>query len=96
MTGEGIAALRDAILTLATGGAAASAGARLTNLRHRDAVARAHADLLRALAATGSATPHEMLLLDLYEALHALDELTGQTTADDILHRIFSSFCIGK
>ncbi len=96
VTGEGIAALRDAILTLATGGAAASAGARLTNLRHRDAVARAHADLLRALAATASATPHEMLLLDLYGALHALDELTGQTTADDILHRIFSSFCIGK
>jgi tRNA modification GTPase len=37
-----------------------------------------------------------MLLLDLYEALRSLDELTGQTTADDVLNLIFSSFCIGK
>jgi tRNA modification GTPase len=37
-----------------------------------------------------------MLLLDLYAALHALDTLTGSTTADDILHLIFSKFCIGK
>ncbi|HEY9138128.1 MAG TPA: tRNA uridine-5-carboxymethylaminomethyl(34) synthesis GTPase MnmE, partial [Terriglobus sp.] len=41
-------------------------------------------------------TPHEMVLLDLYECLRALDSLTGQTTADDVLNRIFSSFCIGK
>jgi tRNA modification GTPase len=40
--------------------------------------------------------PHEMLLLDLYSALRSLDALTGDTTADDILNLIFSSFCIGK
>jgi tRNA modification GTPase len=37
-----------------------------------------------------------MLLLDLYEALHALDSVTGTTTTDDILNVIFSKFCIGK
>jgi tRNA modification GTPase len=37
-----------------------------------------------------------MLLLDLYRALESLDGLTGATTADDILNRIFSTFCIGK
>jgi tRNA modification GTPase len=37
-----------------------------------------------------------MILLDLYEALHALDALTGATTSDDILDLIFSKFCIGK
>jgi tRNA modification GTPase len=37
-----------------------------------------------------------MLLLDLYRALWALDSLTGQTTPDDILNLIFSTFCIGK
>jgi len=41
-------------------------------------------------------TPHEMILLDLYSAPRALDEITGSTTADDILNRIFSTFCIGK
>jgi tRNA modification GTPase len=37
-----------------------------------------------------------MILLDLYNALRPLDEITGATTADDILNLIFSSFCIGK
>jgi tRNA modification GTPase len=37
-----------------------------------------------------------MILLDLYRALGALDSLTGQTTPDDILNLIFSTFCIGK
>jgi tRNA modification GTPase len=37
-----------------------------------------------------------MILLDLYRALWALDSLTGQTTSDDILAQIFSTFCIGK
>jgi tRNA modification GTPase len=37
-----------------------------------------------------------MLLLDLYGALRQLDSLTGETTAEDILNRIFSTFCIGK
>ncbi len=96
VTGDGIPALRQAILALATGGVSARAGATLTNLRHHEAVARAHASLQQAKRATQAQTPHEMLLLDLYEALRALDELTGQTTADDILHRIFSTFCIGK
>jgi tRNA modification GTPase len=37
-----------------------------------------------------------MVLLDLYRTLWALDSLTGQTTPDDVLNLIFSTFCIGK
>ena len=37
-----------------------------------------------------------MLLLDLYNALRPLDDITGATTSDDILGLIFSTFCIGK
>jgi tRNA modification GTPase len=55
---------------------------------------------LAALAAASSAVtnkvPHEMLLLDLYNALRPLDAVTGATTTDDILNLIFSTFCIGK
>ena len=40
--------------------------------------------------------PHEMIMIDLYSALRPLDAITGETTADDILNLIFSSFCIGK
>jgi tRNA modification GTPase len=50
----------------------------------------------QARTATSIGIPHEMLLLDLYAALRPIDAITGATTADDILNRIFSTFCIGK
>ena len=95
LTGQGIAALREKILALATGGAAAEPGI-LTNLRQHQAVSTAQSALADAMKASSAGIPHEMILLDLYRALWALDSLTGQTTPDDILHLIFSSFCIGK
>ena len=96
-TGEGMDRLREEVLKLARGEANENTnGATLTNLRQRDAVSRALTALQSARAATANNTPHEMLLLDLYEALRALDDLSGQTTADDVLNLIFSSFCIGK
>jgi len=55
-----------------------------------------HLILPDAIKAGENDTPHEMLLLDLYSALHALDEITGATTNDDILNVIFGKFCIGK
>jgi len=95
LTGEGIPALRERILSLATGGAAAESG-MLTSLRHQQAIAAALTALADAAKANTEAIPHEMILLDLYRALGALDSLTGQTTTDDILNLIFSTFCIGK
>ncbi|MGA9070683.1 MAG: tRNA uridine-5-carboxymethylaminomethyl(34) synthesis GTPase MnmE [Terracidiphilus sp.] len=95
LTGEGIPALREHILALATGGAAAEPG-MLTTLRHQQAIATTLAALAEASQANAAGIPHEMLLLDLYRALWALDSLTGQTTSDDILNLIFSTFCIGK
>jgi len=95
ITGAGIAELRQQILQMA-GASGAASGATLTNLRQRDAVAQAMESLQRADAAAALHTPQEMVLLDLYEALRALDTLTGQTTPDDVLNQIFSTFCIGK
>jgi tRNA modification GTPase len=95
LTGEGIPALRERILSLATGGAAAEPG-MLTSLRHQQAIAASLAALADAAKANAASIPHEMILLDLYRALGALDSLTGQTTSDDILNLIFSTFCIGK
>jgi tRNA modification GTPase len=95
LTGEGIPELRERILALATGGAASEPG-MLTSLRHHQSVATALSALGDAAEANGNGIPHEMILLDLYRALWALDSLTGQTTSDDILNLIFSTFCIGK
>lgn len=95
LTGEGIQALRARLIELATGGAASEPG-MLTNLRQHQAVATALSALADAAQANGKGIPHEMILLDLYRALWALDSLTGQTTPDDVLNLIFSTFCIGK
>ncbi len=95
LTGEGIAQLREKILQLATGGAAAEPGL-LTNLRQQQAIVTARTALQDSFRANETRIPHEMILLDLYRALWALDSLTGQTTPDDILNLIFSTFCIGK
>jgi len=95
LTGEGIPELREKILALATGGASAEPGP-LTSLRQHQAIVAALAAFSDATEANAGAIPHEMILLDLYRALTALDSLTGQTTSDDILNLIFSTFCIGK
>jgi tRNA modification GTPase len=96
-TGEGVEALREAILAAVGHGTAEDLELPfVTSLRQAE-LFRATAEALgRAREATALAIPHEMLLLDLYEALLGLDAITGATTADDILNRIFSTFCIGK
>ena len=97
LTGEGLDTLRRHLEKLAGGSlAAAPESALLTNLRQHTAVAAAHAAIEAALQAAAHSLPHELLLLDLYRTLTALDELTGSTTPDDILNLIFSTFCIGK
>jgi tRNA modification GTPase len=97
LTGEGLPALRAEIMRLAGGDSAAHIETGLlTNLRHQKLVNEALGALQSARSAIANEVPHEMLLLDLYNALRPLDEITGATTTDDILHLIFSSFCIGK
>jgi tRNA modification GTPase len=96
-TGEGIFELRNEILRHVGG----DAGIQLetgfiTNLRHQERVRESLTALAAAKAAVELKVPHEMLLLDLYNALRPLDEITGATTTDDILNLIFSTFCIGK
>jgi tRNA modification GTPase len=96
LTGEGLGALRAALAEVVRNPAGESESGMLTTLRHFEAVSGANDSLGAAREAVAARTPHEMLLLDLYSALRQLDGLTGETTADDILNRIFSTFCIGK
>jgi tRNA modification GTPase len=97
LTGEGIPELRAEILRQIGGEAGAQAEAGfLTNVRHQGLVQDSLAALEAAAGAVGAKIPHEMLLLDLYNALRPLDAITGATTTDDILNLIFSTFCIGK
>jgi tRNA modification GTPase len=97
LTGEGIPRLRKEILKQVGGEAGAQfESGFLTNARHRSLVAQSLQALRAADEAVAHDIPHEMVLLDLYNALRPLDEITGTTTTDDILNLIFSTFCIGK
>jgi len=97
LTGEGIDLLRQEILSQISGhsGAEHETGF-LTNVRHQRLVEESIASLDAARLAVQRKIPHEMIMLDLYGALRPLDAITGETTTDDILNLIFSSFCIGK
>jgi tRNA modification GTPase len=68
----------------------------VTNLRQQGAIVAALGAMEAAKRGLSEGMPHEMLLLDLHEALGALDGLTGTTSTEEILGVIFGSFCIGK
>ncbi|HEV2494209.1 MAG TPA: tRNA uridine-5-carboxymethylaminomethyl(34) synthesis GTPase MnmE [Terriglobia bacterium] len=97
LTGDGLAELRTKILEIAAPSRGlALDGQFITNLRHQQLIQQSLESLARARSAAVQKVPHEMLLLDLYDALHSLDVLTGATTVEDVLGVIFSTFCVGK
>jgi len=97
LTGEGIDALREAIFrAVAPANGVEQEAGFITSLRHARLLRESLEYLKKARGAVALKIPHEMLLLDLYGALRPIDAITGATTADDILNRIFSTFCIGK
>jgi tRNA modification GTPase len=97
LTGIGIKELRAAIMeVIAPPGKLEQEDGFITSLRHEQLLQESGEALAQARTATSIGIPHEMILLDLYAALRPIDAITGATTADDILNRIFSTFCIGK
>ena len=93
ISGQGIESLRDKIVPVAS---REQESGFITSLRHEQLLRESIEALQQAGKAAELGIPHEMLLLDLYAALRPIDAITGATTADDILNRIFSTFCIGK
>ncbi len=76
--------------------APAGEGAVIARARHREALARAREALGRARGAAQAGMSHEFIALDLRLALDGLGELVGHVSVDDVLHRIFAEFCVGK
>lgn len=93
-TGEGLAALR-AHLQAAIGYSPTDTGAVSARARHLEALTRARA-ALDAACTLLAARRGELVAEELRLAQRALGEITGEFTSDDLLGRIFGSFCIGK
>jgi tRNA modification GTPase len=73
-----------------------SADVIITGARQQDALDRTAVAVSAARQGISNSSAPELIAVDLRSALQALGEITGETTADDILDRIFASFCIGK
>ena len=95
-TGAGLDRLIDAIAVTLNASEPLRDQPQITNTRHIVLLERARAAIERATTALEDEVPEEFPLLDLQEAAHALQEITGQRTSDDLLHHIFARFCIGK
>jgi tRNA modification GTPase len=68
----------------------------VSHARHRDILLKSSAALAQFNTNRLAGLPLELLSLDLRSALLSLGEVTGETTTDEVLDAIFSSFCIGK
>jgi tRNA modification GTPase len=68
----------------------------ITNMRHKLALEKALSNIQRAKENVAGGMSPEFPAFDLREALDNLDEITGKKIDDEILDKIFSSFCIGK
>ncbi|MBS0974391.1 tRNA uridine-5-carboxymethylaminomethyl(34) synthesis GTPase MnmE [Serratia rubidaea] len=94
-TGDGIEVLRDH-LKQSMGFSSNMEGGFLARRRHLQALELAAQHLLQGHEQLVSAYAGELLAEELRQAQLALSEITGEFTSDDLLGRIFSSFCIGK
>lgn len=97
VTGDGLAALVDAIVARVRSGASGGADSLAAiNARHQACLQRARESLEAAIARFDAGEAPEFVSLDLRAALDAAGEVVGAVDADDILGRIFGTFCIGK
>jgi tRNA modification GTPase len=95
-TGNGLDALCTEIIKPFTAGYLDESGFVITNARHYDLLRRTGESLQAAQSLIRENVTEELILANLYESLRFLGEITGETTPEDILSQIFSSFCIGK
>ncbi len=102
LTGEGIDVLRARLHALAVAGgtnprtADRTGGEVVTNARHVAAIQRAREAITRGSEVVSAGLPDDLLAADLRASVAALGEITGETVGEDVLSRVFRTFCIGK
>jgi tRNA modification GTPase len=96
ITGEGIDAFRAEADRRAFGDAGDAGSGIALNARHVDAIHQGIEALRRAADLLEHPVSDELIALELREALDALGAVSGRVTSDDVLGRIFSTFCVGK
>ena len=106
-TGAGLVELRAAMRAALDVAEPLRDAPAVTNVRHETLLRQARESIARAVEnvqeagpstapRTGESASEELVLADIAEARHALEEITGRRTSEDVLRRIFERFCIGK
>lgn len=95
-TGQGIEDLENAIVEPFQVEETNSSGFLVTDARHHDLLRRAKDDIENSIQLLDQRMSEEIVLIGLHNGIRYLGEITGETTTEDMLTRIFSTFCIGK
>lgn len=97
VTGEGLEEIRRAMSRILGTGQGTTSGEEIfINLRHEKLLKEASLSLKIASEAFASKTPPELISVDLRTALASIGQIIGVATNEDVLDRLFATFCIGK
>ncbi|HZE73526.1 MAG TPA: tRNA uridine-5-carboxymethylaminomethyl(34) synthesis GTPase MnmE [Pyrinomonadaceae bacterium] len=96
LRGDGLDKLGQAIVDQVAGSHEVNEGFLVTDARHFDLLNKSSEQVQAALKLIESRASEELILVGLHNALALVGSITGETTSEDILSEIFSTFCIGK
>lgn len=97
VTGKGLEALKDAVKASVWSGEIRSEMLQvMINSRHQDALKRARGATAMAIEGLRADQNLELIAMELRIAVHAIGEIVGKASTEDLLDSIFSQFCIGK
>jgi tRNA modification GTPase len=95
-TGEGLDELQKAIIEPFHPQNAEPSGFLVSDARHNDLLLRAQSEIESSMVLLDQKMSEEIVLIGLHNSIRFLGQITGETTTEDMLTRIFSTFCIGK
>lgn len=95
-TGEGLDNLRNVIVAPFISQNFENSGFLVSDARHHDLLVRTGIEIESSIDLINRQMSEEIVLIGLHNALKFLGQITGETTTEDMLTRIFSTFCIGK
>ena len=95
-TGAGLDELQKAIIAPFAAQEIDNSGFLISDARHNDLLLRTKSEIETSLHLIDEKMSEEIILIGLHNALRYLGQITGETTTEDMLTRIFSTFCIGK
>ena len=95
-TGAGLDVLQKAIVAPFTPQDVETSGFLISDARHYDLLIRTQNEIENSINLLEQRFSEEIVLIGLHNAIRFLGQITGETTTEDMLTRIFSTFCIGK